>query len=167
MIFNRMILETVFFFYSSIKLTFWAFDDAKVLNWIKRPRINRLGGSFFSATRRNKWGTHRWQRWSWWSHICYLEYKSIWFSGFFTTLLPSKTVDLIPQCSTGQNFIFLNDLLQNPYFKNSIMGHLERTIQDTGTLAEFATEFGSYCQFDLFGIENSYYQTKPEIDFFR
>jgi len=50
--------------------------------------------------------------------------------------------------------------------KNSIMGHLERTIQDPGTLAEFATEFGSYCQFDLFGIENSYYQTKPEIDFF-
>ena len=47
------------------------------------------------------------------------------------------------------------------------MGHLERTIQDTGTLAEFAMEFGSYCQFDLFGIENSYYQTKPEIDFFR
>ena len=32
---------------------------------------------------------------------------------------------------------------------------------------EFAKEFGSYCQFDLFGIENSYYQTKPEIDFFR
>ena len=51
--------------------------------------------------------------------------------------------------------------------KTSIMGHLERTIQDPGTLTEFATEFGSYCQFDLFGIENSYYQTKPEIDFFR
>ena len=47
------------------------------------------------------------------------------------------------------------------------MGHLERTIQDPGTLAEFAQEFGSYCQFDLFGIENSYYQIKPEIDFFR
>ena len=47
------------------------------------------------------------------------------------------------------------------------MGHLERTIQDPGSLTEFATEFGSYCQFDLFGIENSYYQTKPEIDFFR
>ena len=51
--------------------------------------------------------------------------------------------------------------------KKSIMGHLERTIQNPGTLAEFAREFGSYCQFDLFGIENSYYQIKPEIDFFR
>jgi len=50
--------------------------------------------------------------------------------------------------------------------KKAIMGHLERTIQDPGTLAEFAKEFGSYCQFDLFGIENSYYQIKPEIDFF-
>ena len=49
----------------------------------------------------------------------------------------------------------------------AIMGHLERTIQDPNTLAEFATEFGSFCQFDLFGIENSYYQIKPEIDFFR
>jgi predicted metal-dependent phosphotriesterase family hydrolase len=39
------------------------------------------------------------------------------------------------------------------------------TIQDHGQLAEFATEFGSFCQFDLFGIENSYYQTKPSIDF--
>jgi len=40
------------------------------------------------------------------------------------------------------------------------------TIQDDGILADFATEFGSYCQFDLFGIENSYYQIKPSIDFF-
>ena len=50
--------------------------------------------------------------------------------------------------------------------KKAIMGHLERTIQDDGILADFATEFGSYCQFDLFGIENSYYQIKPSIDFF-
>ena len=40
------------------------------------------------------------------------------------------------------------------------------TIQDDGILEDFATEFGSYCQFDLFGIENSYYQIKPSIDFF-
>ncbi len=45
------------------------------------------------------------------------------------------------------------------------MGHLERTIQDHGQLADFAKEFGSFCQFDLFGIENSYYQIKPTIDF--
>ena len=45
------------------------------------------------------------------------------------------------------------------------MSHLERTIQDPQVLAEFATEFGCFCQFDLFGIENSYYQIKPCIDF--
>ena len=39
------------------------------------------------------------------------------------------------------------------------------TIQDHGKLADFAYEFGGYCQFDLFGIENSYYQIKPTIDF--
>ena len=39
------------------------------------------------------------------------------------------------------------------------------TIQDHGKLADFASEFGGYCQFDLFGIENSYYQIKPTIDF--
>merc|ERR1719445_713864 len=50
--------------------------------------------------------------------------------------------------------------------KKAICSHLERTIQDDGILADFATEFGSYCQFDLFGIENSYYQIKPSIDFF-
>lgn len=30
---------------------------------------------------------------------------------------------------------------------------------------EFAGDFGCYCQFDLFGIENSYYQLAEEIDF--
>ena len=69
--------------------------------------------------------------------------------------------------------------------KKAIMGHLESmqtsdfyyelpiithnilgTIQDHGILADFATEYGSFCQFDLFGIENSYYQIKPSIDFF-
>ena len=68
----------------------------------------------------------------------------------------------------------------------SIMGHLESmesqhlvqvpepaehylisgTIQDQDTLLDFASTFGCYCQFDLFGIENSYYQIKPSIDFF-
>ena len=39
------------------------------------------------------------------------------------------------------------------------------TIQDPNKLIEFASEFGSYCQFDLFGIENSYFQLKPNIDY--
>ena len=39
------------------------------------------------------------------------------------------------------------------------------TIQDHEQLAEFASEFGSFCQFDLFGIENSYFQLKPRIDY--
>ena len=67
--------------------------------------------------------------------------------------------------------------------KKAVVGHLESnyfmifcikftlfrvsgTINDLGLLAEFTTEFGSYCQFDLFGIENSYYQIKPSIDFY-
>jgi len=49
--------------------------------------------------------------------------------------------------------------------KRAICSHLERTIQDHEKLSEFASEFGSYCQFDLFGIENSYYQIKSTIDF--
>ena len=93
MIFNCMMLETVFFFYSSIKLTLWAFQDIKVLNWINWPRINGLGGSFFSATCscRNRWGTHRWRCWSWWR---YLEFKSIRFSRIIITLLFNKLMIL-------------------------------------------------------------------------
>ncbi len=33
------------------------------------------------------------------------------------------------------------------------------TIVDSATLSEFA-KLGTYCQFDLFGIENSYYQVR-------
>lgn len=45
-----------------------------------------------------------------------------------------------------------------------IMGHLERTLQTPEELLALA-ETGVYCQFDLFGIENSYYQLAGEIDF--
>ena len=33
------------------------------------------------------------------------------------------------------------------------VGRLERSSQEDEILADFATEFGSYCQLDLFGIE--------------
>ncbi len=45
------------------------------------------------------------------------------------------------------------------------MSHLERTILDNDVLAQFASEFGCYCQFDLFGLENSYYQFGDHIDY--
>eukprot|EP00095_Tigriopus_kingsejongensis_P011940 maker-scaffold1303_size49631-snap-gene-0.17 protein:Tk11940 transcript:maker-scaffold1303_size49631-snap-gene-0.17-mRNA-1 annotation:"phosphotriesterase-like protein" len=48
--------------------------------------------------------------------------------------------------------------------QKTIMSHLERTIRDPKQLLELA-ETGIYCQFDLFGIETSYYQLAEEIDF--
>ena len=39
------------------------------------------------------------------------------------------------------------------------------TIAEPDLLLDFMTEYGCYCQFDLFGIENSYYQIKPSLDF--
>ncbi|BET02942.1 Parathion hydrolase-related protein [Nesidiocoris tenuis] len=44
------------------------------------------------------------------------------------------------------------------------MSHLDRTLQQTGELLEFA-KLGTYCQFDLFGTEVSYYMLATEIDF--
>ncbi|XP_015121972.1 phosphotriesterase-related protein [Diachasma alloeum] len=41
--------------------------------------------------------------------------------------------------------------------KKAIMSHLDRTIKTKEALMEFA-KFDCYCQFDLFGIECSYYQ---------
>ncbi|XP_063985853.1 phosphotriesterase-related protein [Diachasmimorpha longicaudata] len=41
--------------------------------------------------------------------------------------------------------------------KKAIMSHLDRTIKTKEGLLEFA-KLGCYCQFDLFGIECSYYQ---------
>lgn len=41
-----------------------------------------------------------------------------------------------------------------------VMSHLDRTIMETHDLLEFA-KFGTFCQFDLFGTECSYYQLNP------
>uniref|UniRef100_A0A069DT59 Uncharacterized protein n=1 Tax=Panstrongylus megistus TaxID=65343 RepID=A0A069DT59_9HEMI len=43
------------------------------------------------------------------------------------------------------------------------MSHLDRTITEEDQLLEFA-QLGSYCQFDLFGIETSLYQFNTDID---
>ncbi|KAG8224415.1 hypothetical protein J437_LFUL001365 [Ladona fulva] len=45
----------------------------------------------------------------------------------------------------------------------TVMSHLERTITSEALLADFA-DLGSFCQFDLFGTECSYYQLNPSID---
>ena len=45
-----------------------------------------------------------------------------------------------------------------------ILSHTDRTIQEKGQLSEFA-KFGSYIQYDLFGIETSFYSIQPETDF--
>ncbi|KAF6203082.1 hypothetical protein GE061_003496 [Apolygus lucorum] len=44
------------------------------------------------------------------------------------------------------------------------LSHLDRTLQVIEDLLDFA-ELGTYCQFDLFGTEVSYYMLAPEIDF--
>lgn len=45
----------------------------------------------------------------------------------------------------------------------AVMSHLDRTLLETDKLLEFS-ELGTYCQFDLFGIEVSYYQLNPLTD---
>ena len=50
----------------------------------------------------------------------------------------------------------------------SILSHTERTIQTPELLSEFASGWGKsgpYCQYDLFGVEVSYYTIEPKIDF--
>ncbi|XP_013783165.1 phosphotriesterase-related protein-like isoform X2 [Limulus polyphemus] len=44
-----------------------------------------------------------------------------------------------------------------------VMSHLDRTIFDRAKLLEFAS-MGSYCEFDLFGIEVSHYQMSSKVD---
>ncbi|XP_045159554.1 phosphotriesterase-related protein-like [Mercenaria mercenaria] len=44
-----------------------------------------------------------------------------------------------------------------------VMSHMDRTISDIPQLLEFA-ELGCYVEYDLFGIECSYYQQTPTID---
>ncbi|XP_028174628.1 phosphotriesterase-related protein [Ostrinia furnacalis] len=44
-----------------------------------------------------------------------------------------------------------------------VMSHLDRTLLEPEKLLEFA-ELGVYCQFDLFGVEVSYYQLNVDTD---
>lgn len=45
----------------------------------------------------------------------------------------------------------------------TVMSHLDRTILDKENLLEFAS-LGSYCEWDLFGIEVSHYGPNPAVD---
>ncbi|XP_019615898.1 PREDICTED: uncharacterized protein LOC109463505 [Branchiostoma belcheri] len=45
----------------------------------------------------------------------------------------------------------------------TVMSHLDRSIYDKGELSEFAA-LGSYLEWDLFGIEVSYYQQVSDVD---
>ncbi|XP_064652122.1 phosphotriesterase-related protein-like [Lineus longissimus] len=45
----------------------------------------------------------------------------------------------------------------------TVMSHLDRSIHDYGELEEFA-KMGSYCEYDLFGLEASHYQKNLAID---
>ncbi|XP_021189345.3 phosphotriesterase-related protein [Helicoverpa armigera] len=44
-----------------------------------------------------------------------------------------------------------------------VMSHLDRTLLEDDVLLDFA-ELGTYCQFDLFGVEVSYYQLNVDTD---
>lgn len=44
-----------------------------------------------------------------------------------------------------------------------VLAHLDRTIHNMDALIEFAS-LGSYCEYDLFGIETSHYQLNQDID---
>ena len=46
----------------------------------------------------------------------------------------------------------------------TVMSHLDRTVFDQSKLLELASE-GIYLEYDLFGIEVSYYQSNPSVDF--
>ncbi|CAL7943704.1 unnamed protein product [Xylocopa violacea] len=48
--------------------------------------------------------------------------------------------------------------------RKAILSHLDRTLLRPEILLEFADDVMCYCQFDLFGIECSYYQLKPSVD---
>ncbi|GIY14932.1 phosphotriesterase-related protein [Caerostris extrusa] len=47
--------------------------------------------------------------------------------------------------------------------QQTVMSHLERTLLTKEELEEFAA-MGSYCEFDLFGIEVSHYQHNEDVD---
>ncbi|XP_045624915.2 LOW QUALITY PROTEIN: phosphotriesterase-related protein [Procambarus clarkii] len=44
-----------------------------------------------------------------------------------------------------------------------VMGHLDRTIHTLDLLVEYAS-LGTYCEYDLFGIETSHYQLNTSVD---
>lgn len=44
-----------------------------------------------------------------------------------------------------------------------VIGHLDRTIHELDALLEFAS-LGSFCEYDLFGIETSHYALNPAVD---
>ncbi|XP_014472895.1 PREDICTED: phosphotriesterase-related protein [Dinoponera quadriceps] len=48
--------------------------------------------------------------------------------------------------------------------RRAIMSHVERTLPDVEEVVEFAEAVQCYCQFDLFGVECSFYQLNPMID---
>ncbi|XP_067034374.1 phosphotriesterase-related protein-like [Acropora muricata] len=48
--------------------------------------------------------------------------------------------------------------------KKTVMSHLDRTVFDQSKLLELASE-GIYLEYDLFGIEVSYYQSNVAVDF--
>ncbi|XP_071451964.1 phosphotriesterase-related protein [Hetaerina americana] len=47
--------------------------------------------------------------------------------------------------------------------EKTVMSHLERTLETEALLSDFA-ELGTFCQFDLFGTECSFYQLNTEVD---
>lgn len=47
--------------------------------------------------------------------------------------------------------------------KKAVMSHLDRTLKQMEDLLEFASS-GSFCQFDMFGIECSFYQLNSKFD---
>ncbi|XP_076638671.1 phosphotriesterase-related protein [Colletes latitarsis] len=48
--------------------------------------------------------------------------------------------------------------------RKAILSHLDRTLLDEQKLLEFSDETKCYCQFDLFGVECSFYQLSPSVD---
>lgn len=47
--------------------------------------------------------------------------------------------------------------------KKMVMGHLDRTFHTLDGLVEYAS-LGTYCEYDLFGIETSHYQLNTSVD---
>ena len=48
--------------------------------------------------------------------------------------------------------------------QHTVMAHLDRTFLDTKDLLQFSKNYGTYLEYDLFGIEVSYYQFAAQLD---